>query len=303
MDPISAILLAMAVAGYFTKNIYQDSVFKARGQDPPSYRRQQERAQRRAEKANRVSVGERQEARRFWVNAWEDAWESADEQRARRRAKKLQERRRRWADEDLAYAEDEAYERNRARDEAERPKTPIPAPAPIPAPRPAAEGEGPKPEPGASTEDAKPDETKPAEQPADQPAGTTPPGPTDDHKPDTEGATVFRPDVWNRPATTTQEDPSMSAESHNLAAALAYTNDMATQSDAAIASTETSIAGMTAGGVTGEAITAMHAAQEALAQAAAQFRNAHAELERHISIKEAYNANQGAGEKQYVTSE
>jgi hypothetical protein len=111
MDPISAILLAMAVAGYFTKNIYQDSVFKARGQDPPSYRRQQERAQRRAEKANRVSVGERQEARRFWVNAWEDAWESADEQRARRRAKKLQERRRRWADEDLAYAEDEAGSR------------------------------------------------------------------------------------------------------------------------------------------------------------------------------------------------
>jgi crotonobetainyl-CoA:carnitine CoA-transferase CaiB-like acyl-CoA transferase len=95
----------------------------------------------------------------------------------------------------------------------------------------------------------------------------------------------------------------MSTESHNLAAALAYTHDMATQSEAGIASTETSITGMTAGGVTGDVITAMHAAQEALAQAAVQFHRAHAELVNHIAVKEAYDANEGAGEKHYVTTE
>jgi hypothetical protein len=290
VDPISAILVAMWVAGYFTRNIYQDSVFKARGQDPPSFRRQEER---RARRAGREPLTERQEARRFWVNAWEDAWEAAEERRARAHAKRVEDRRGGWAEEDLADAEDEAHERNRGRDEAERPPDAVPD---VPAEDPAFEPAWPEepeaePLPGDPADDRR----------EDRPAAAWPPA---DPDPTPERATVIWPDAWNRKdPQPAQEETPMTAESHNLAAALAYTNDMSVQSRVGVASAETSIAGMTGGGVTGPTIVAMQAAMEALSQAAAYFQNAHNELEHHIAVREAYVANQGAGERSYVTTE
>ena len=56
-----------------TRNTVQDLAWKARGEDPPSYRREQERLARRSA---RRPITERREARNFWANAWHDAWES-----------------------------------------------------------------------------------------------------------------------------------------------------------------------------------------------------------------------------------
>src|SRR5262245_28156743 len=114
MDPLSALLLSMLIAGYFVRNVTQDLVFKARGEDPPSYRRQQERAARRA---GREPVTGRQEARKFFANAWGDAWESAHERRQRGHEKRAERRNEKWDAEDAAdRARKAAAEANRNRD-------------------------------------------------------------------------------------------------------------------------------------------------------------------------------------------
>ncbi|MFC5186994.1 hypothetical protein [Actinomadura harenae] len=117
MDPLTALVVAMWIAGHFTKNVTQDLTWKARGEDPPSFRREQER---RANGTNRRPFTERREARRFFVNAWEDAWENADAHRARRHEQHADRRRERWDLQDqVEGAEKDGHERNRALDAAE----------------------------------------------------------------------------------------------------------------------------------------------------------------------------------------
>lgn len=113
MDPFSALVIAFLVGGYFTRNVVQDLAWKARGEDPPSYRRQMARLKAReakaaakAAKGPRQSITDRQEARRFWANAWHDAWEEAHERRARTHEKRAERRRQQWR------AEDEQQERH-----------------------------------------------------------------------------------------------------------------------------------------------------------------------------------------------
>lgn len=102
MDPVSALLMAMLIAGYFTRNITQDVVYAIRGADPPSYRRQRERWKQRQAKGDGPG-------RKFLANAWADAVASAEERRARMVAKAAAKRRAKWAEQDRAEAEDEAY--------------------------------------------------------------------------------------------------------------------------------------------------------------------------------------------------
>jgi hypothetical protein len=111
------LLLAMWITAYLTRNTVQDLAWKARGEDPPSFRREQERlANRRA----RRPITDRREGRRFWANAWHDAWESAGERRARGYAQRAERRRERWQhDDDVAVAERQAHDRNRELDTAE----------------------------------------------------------------------------------------------------------------------------------------------------------------------------------------
>ncbi|MCP2340189.1 hypothetical protein [Actinomadura rupiterrae] len=117
MDPLTALLVAMWIAGHFTKNVTQDLAWKARGEDPPSFRREQAR---RANGTSRRPFTERREARRFWVNAWEDAWENADARRARRHDRKAERLREKWELQDeVERAEKQAHDRNRALDAAE----------------------------------------------------------------------------------------------------------------------------------------------------------------------------------------
>jgi hypothetical protein len=119
------VLLALIAAYFFCKNTTQDALWAMKGEDPPSYRREKDRAERRekhraerrerrdarGEKAGRTT-DEPSAARNYWAHAWRDAWHSADERRGRRREKRGERRQARWAEEDLDAAWDEAAEIN-----------------------------------------------------------------------------------------------------------------------------------------------------------------------------------------------
>jgi hypothetical protein len=91
-------LVILWFAVILVRNLFQDLMWLMRGEDPPSFRRQQERLRLRAERGGPIT--DRYEARRYWANAWHDAWESASERRQRRHEQRRQDRRERWARED-----------------------------------------------------------------------------------------------------------------------------------------------------------------------------------------------------------
>lgn len=288
------LLLALWIAYYMTRNTVQDLVFKATGELPPSYLREQERI--KAKRARRP-ITTRREARRFWVNAWDDAWEAAEERRARANTKRGEFRRARWAQLDVNDVEDEAYRRNADQDASTRPAINEPA---VPEPH--------TPEPGTPQLPG-PEPSRPYD-PQEVPDGTRPqsiPWPAEpvdvDQPGQPQGARIIQLNAWHAPqAPVFQEDPTVS-ETTNLNAALAYTQTMGDNARQGVASVEQSIASLTAGGVTGATITALFSAQEGLSAVAAQFEAAHAALVRHVSVQEAYAANRDAGHRQFVTSD
>lgn len=355
MDPFSALLIACLVAGYFTRNVTQDMVYKARGEDPPSYRRQQERAKRRAD-----YMADPGPAGRFWANAWADAWASADERRARMQAKAAQRRRHRWAEDDAHEINDRVWtdqgDENgptfdpdtdvfheptathvcqwcsqkvvdgqtktvtlatghsfhvcaacAAAHQRRRGDTDMGACLVCQKPVPCAEL-GPvlvdPDDPESWTagcygcQNAAKDANKRAEQEDDQTGPET-------GEPTEADAIVIDMGAYKRPAAAPEpiKENDVSGETTNLSAALAYTNDMATQAAQGAASVETSIASLTVGGVTGPTLTHLAQAQEALSQAMAQFTAANTALSNHIAVKEAYNANRDAGTREFVTAD
>jgi hypothetical protein len=104
-------------------------------------------------------------------------------------------------------------------------------------------------------------------------------------------------------STSSASAAPSSAEAASLNQVLAYTQQAANGATAAAVGVETAIAGMSAGGVTGPALTELASAQEALNLAAQHFTNAHNTLINHIQVQEAYNANQDAGTRAYVTGD
>lgn len=372
MDPLTALIIAMWIAGRFTKNVYQDSVYKVRGEDPPSFRREQER---RARRASGDGPG-----RRLLGNAWADACAAADERRARLAARATERRHAKWVDGDADAVEAEAREMNErvsavpetvyvcggcgtslplsdvagyalsgdplcrdCRTGQPAGSTPEPGPAPEPTrrnSRPApysvlVEGrctinDSPVtcPDCGAATGlrflARKDDQSATARCPRghewDEPRATgtfvadlyrtTQAAPDDDTTPvqtaaDGPGGTVTHLNQWRRkgtPPPITKED-LVSGETTNLSAALQYTQEMADQCGAGAASCETSIATLQNADVSGDVIAQLTQAQEALNQAMAAFSAAHADLTGQLSVKDAYMANQGAGDKQFVTQD
>lgn len=406
MDPLSAMLLALWIAGYFTRNVAQDLAWKARGEDPPSLRREQARRERRAERAADPGPG-----RRFFGHVWADAVASAEERRERVTAKKAEKRRAKWAEQDAAAAVDEAYEINERF---------VPAKEPTATIEPAKHDEGicdtcntacersalvtrrvdgygrlwvcP-----ACAEDLKAGRTVPliAERDQAEPVvhdevvwscrgcgtqmrnagigsyergedlcracravednaaaprrchfchsvfpttelwptrtdegrtvGACPecwhdrnthrpaPATTDDGDqpepspaadPDPGDAEIIQFADWQRPASgTTEKEHDMSAEITGLQSAIAYATGSAAAAERAATQDEMAIASLQAGGTTGAAIASLQASMEGHTQIAAHYRAAAAELTRQLQVAEAYAANQGAGEKQFVTSE
>lgn len=336
------LLLAMLVSYYMTRNTVQDLAWKARGEDPPSYRREQERIRRREA---RKPITERREGRKFWANAWHDAWESAGEKRERIHNQRQERRRLEWQREDLADAEDEAHERNRRTpdDEQPQPRDEQPETEPKVVPEPDREpAEVPEP-----TQRCEMCETPVASWVLERravghtlmmvcpscaayieanphpygvpPEAPEPATPEPHHRPDgdpdaapepvpadagdaTGGAQIIQFADLQRPMKE-ETDMGHSGETPNLNAGLAYTQGMASTCLEGVTSVETSMANHRAGGVTGPTLDALAQAQELLSQAAAAFQTAHAALVRHIQVQEAYAANRDAGNKQFVTAD
>jgi hypothetical protein len=333
MDPLTALIIAMWIAGRLTKNVYQDSVFKARGEDPPSFRREQERW--RAKQARAGTRSADTPARRFWANAWQDAVESADERRARAAEKARERRRAKWTDADRAKAEDDAHAINeRLIDEPpghEPPGQEAPKPDRIDDTPPASPDRGERMVQcadcgndvratdtswinvdGATLPVCPPCRLKRAE-PAKQEfpdAPECPPTAYDDgtHKPAPdpavgEDAEVIQFADWQRPAanTTTEVQP-VTAEITGLRSAIQFCEKSAAAADENVTQTEMANAGLQAGGTYGAAITHAQVGMEALTDGGAHFRTAAQIFRRHLTIAEQYEANKGAGSREFVTN-
>lgn len=329
MDPLTALIIAMWVASRFTKNVYQDSVFKARGEDPPSFRREMARWEaKQARSANRTSDGP---GRRFFANAWRDAVESADERRARAAQKAAERRRSKWTEVDRAKAEDEAHAINERlideppAKETQEPKRVDDAPPASPdhAERMvqcAACGNDVRATDtswitvdGATlavcppcrlkrAEPPKQEFPEPPECPPTAYDGTLEPAPP---APAGQGAEVIQFADWQNKASAgpAPKESNMSAEITGLQSAIAFAQGSATAADQSIVQTEMAIANLQAGGTSGDAITQLQQAMENLGAVAATFRAAEATLSSQLAVTEAYAANQGAGSREFVTSE
>lgn len=97
-------------------------------------------------------------------------------------------------------------------------------------------------------------------------------------------------------------DEGMS-ETTGLASAIAHAGQMRQANESAISGAEAYAASLQAGGVSGTAVEAVAHAMEAQQQAAAAWAQAESELTRHEQVREAYEANQGAGTREFVTNE
>jgi len=95
----------------------------------------------------------------------------------------------------------------------------------------------------------------------------------------------------------------MSAEITGLRSAIAFAEGSASAAVAAAAQVELAIAGLQAGGTSGPAIAALQSAMEGHNATAGYYREAAATLSKQLQIAEAYEANAGAGTREFVTSE
>lgn len=93
------------------------------------------------------------------------------------------------------------------------------------------------------------------------------------------------------------------AEVTGLVSALAHATEMRRAFEESTAGAEQYLAGLEAGGVKGPALEAVQQAMEAQQAAAASWAQAEATLQRHMAVREAYEANQDAGHREFVTAE
>lgn len=378
MDPLTALIIAMWVASRFTKNVYQDSVFKARGEDPPSFRR--EMARWEAKQARAAGRSADTPGRRFFANAWRDAVESADERRARASKKAAERRREKWTEADKAKAEDEAHAINeRLVDEPPAKEAPTPesmrcdrcgkdtptkdmklrVPLRLEiiqrvCPRCSADidrddsefrnlnpdwgriddSEPTSPDRGErmvqcaecgndvratdtswinvdgatlavcppcrlNRAEPKQEFPEPPECPPTAYDGTLEPAPA----PTGQGAEVIQFADWQRsaPSPTTEVQP-LTAEITGLRSAIQFCEQAAAAADQNVTQTEMANAGLQSGGTHGAAVTHALTGMEALTDAAAHYRNAAQIFRSHLNITESYEANNGAGSREFVTN-
>jgi hypothetical protein len=100
-----------------------------------------------------------------------------------------------------------------------------------------------------------------------------------------------------------QEEGTPMAEATGLVSAIGYADEMRRVHEANMAEIEAWTASLRANEVSGDPITAAARAAEQTQAAAAAWDQAKTALERHMAVKEAYDANPDAGSRQFVTSE
>lgn len=108
-------------------------------------------------------------------------------------------------------------------------------------------------------------------------------------------------------AAPTQEGTTMTTtiptgEVAGLSDAIRFSDASALAFRAQAIATEQTVAALAAGGVTGPAAASFAAAMEKSEAAAMDMDAATAELKSHLAVQEAYNANKGAGTREFVTA-
>lgn len=93
------------------------------------------------------------------------------------------------------------------------------------------------------------------------------------------------------------------AEATGLTSSINYAGAQADAAYGNVTEVEQWLASLKAHEVTGETIEAGRQAMEQYQAAGASFARAQAALQRHLQVKEAYDANADAGDRQFVTSE
>ncbi|GGM22292.1 hypothetical protein ACFFX1_11220 [Dactylosporangium sucinum] len=146
-----------------------------------------------------------------------------------------------------------------------------------------------QPAPTGSGRGGPPPENAVPQRPAPRPAATPQPG-------DQPLATVI-------PMFKEESTMSDAPEVTGLGTATQYAGGMAQAHASSVAATEQFVANLQGNGVSGEVISAATAAQEASNAAAAAWDRANQVLTQHSQVKEAYDANPGAGSKEFVTAE
>lgn len=116
-----------------------------------------------------------------------------------------------------------------------------------------------------------------------------------------DGRWVVDPDPQRAGETRERRDDM--SEVTGLGSALAHAQEMRRAHEESIAGAEQYLAGLEAGGVSGEAVAAVQQAMEAQQQAAAAWATAEQALSRQVTVREAYAASPGAGSREFVTSD
>lgn len=284
-----------------------DFVAVCKGQTPPRVA---------AGRARAAAAGRRYGVRGYLGDLWSDAWVQARTKREVRLEKRLEHIRehgpgptwRQRAGERWSAAwgrwEQRMAERQARREQA----TARPDPEPVAPAAPTG------PDPGVPRQrvDQDPEQTNPEQEQRREPVEpvTVTPYDPDQQKPQ-ELATYRGPDgrwhVVDPDAGATEPNPKgrddHMAEVTGLVSALAHATEMRKAFEESTAGAEQYLAGLQAGGVKGPALEAVQQAMEAQQAAAASWAQAEATLQRHMAVREAYEANRDAGSREFVTAE
>jgi len=98
-------------------------------------------------------------------------------------------------------------------------------------------------------------------------------------------------------------DQEMPAEVTGLSSAQQYVTEMRSAMEGSVSGAESYASALQTGGVSGPAVDAAARAMELQQQAAAAWGEAEAALQRHMSVREQYEANPDAGSREFVTAE
>jgi hypothetical protein len=117
-------------------------------------------------------------------------------------------------------------------------------------------------------------------------------------------ARTQRADAMNTPTSSSgASGAAPSGDVTGLDTAIRFYGGVAASAQAGVAETEAAIAALQTGGVTGEGITELQQAMESLGRAAPAFTAARNTLQQHTQVGDSYNANPGAGTREFVTGE
>lgn len=284
-----------------------DFVAVCKGQTPPRVA---------AGRARAAAAGRRYGVRGYLGDLWSDAWVQARTKREVRLEKRLEHIRehgpgptwRQRAGERWSAAwgrwEQRMAERQARREQA----TARPDPEPVAPAAPTG------PDPGVPRQrvDQDPEQTNPEQEQRREPVEpvTVTPWHPDRDRPEPQELTARR-DAAGRWVIDTPGDQAGAdergdqdmSEVTGLISALTHAQQMRQAYEESTASAEQYLAGLQAGGVTGEALAAVQQAMEAQQAAAAAWASAEATLQRHMQVREAYEANRDAGSREFVTAE